>query len=279
MRELKLKRKRIWMRLAAAGLCALALIGMLRRFEHSQVYQPSAVLEAAPGALGRPCEEVFITVENGQRIHAWYFPAESNSAPVILVCHGNGGNISHRLDLYAVLLETGAGVLAFDYRGYGRSDGKPGEEGTYRDGQAAYRWLAGKGFDGSRIIGYGESLGGGVASELALREKLGGLILQSTFTSVPDIGAEVFPWLPVRWLGTIKYDTRSKLPRLRIPVLILHSRQDELIKFHHAEENFAAANRPKVLCEISGGHNDALWANRPAILRAVKEFLQTRASP
>ncbi len=116
-----------------------------------------------------------------------------------------------------------------------------------------------------------------MASELALREPLGGLILQSTFTSVPDLGAELFPWLPVRLIGRIRYDTRSKLPRLKIPILILHSRQDELIGFGHAEKNFAAAQEPKFLCEINGGHNDALWASRPIMLRAVREFLQGHA--
>jgi len=112
-----------------------------------------------------------------------------------------------------------------------------------------------------------------VVSELALRETLGGLILQSTFTSMTDLGAEIFPWLPVRLISTIKYNTRATLPKLRLPVLILHSRRDDLIAFHHAEENFAAANEPKFLREINGGHNDALWSSRPAMLSAIREFL------
>ena len=114
-----------------------------------------------------------------------------------------------------LLLATGVNVFVFDYRGYGRSQGRPSEEGTYRDAQAAYQWLRQKGFPGTNIIAFGESLGGGVAAELAVRETVGGLVLQSTFTSIPDMGAELFPWLPVRWLGTIRYDTRSKLPRLQ----------------------------------------------------------------
>jgi fermentation-respiration switch protein FrsA (DUF1100 family) len=247
---------------------------MLRWFEHKQIYFPSRAMDAAPGQLGRPFEDVFIPVERGERVNAWYFPAQSSASPVMLVCHGNAGNISQRLDLGALLLEAGAGVLLLDYRGYGRSDGKPGEENSYRDVQAAYHWLTGKGIAGKNIIGYGESLGGGMVSELAMRETLGGLILQSTFTSIPDVGAELFPWLPVRLISTIKYNTRAKLPKLRLPVLILHSRQDDLIAFHHAEENFAAANEPKFLREISGRHNDALWSSRPAMLAAIREFLQ-----
>src|SRR6201999_797444 len=109
----------------------------------------------------------------------------------------------------------------------------------------AYHWLLHKGFAGRNIIVYGESLGGGIATELCVREETGGLILQSTFTSLPDIGAELYPWLPVRAIGRIKYDTQSKLPQLKIPVLVMHSREDGLIGFRHSERNFAAAKEPK----------------------------------
>jgi uncharacterized protein len=268
------KSPRRWFAFLRFALYILAVYLMLRWFEHKQIYYPSRKMDAAPAQLGRPFEDVFIPVEHGEKVNAWYFPAQTNPAPVILVCHGNAGNISHRLDLGALLLEAGAGVLLLDYRGYGRSDGRPGEGNTYRDAQAAYHWLVGKGIAPTNIIGYGESLGGGVVSELAVREKLGGLILQSTFTSMTDLGAELFPWLPVRLISTIKYNTRAKLPKLHVPVLILHSRKDDLIAFHHAEENFAAANEPKFLREISGGHNDALWASRPAMLSAIREFLR-----
>src|SRR6185436_15856470 len=176
-----------------------------------------------------------------------------------LICHGNGGNVSHRLGLCGALLETGASVFVFDYRGYGRSEGRPGEEGTYLDAQAAHAWLRQKGFRSEGIIAYGESLGGAVVSELALRETLGGVVLQSTFTSMPEIGAEVFPWLPVRLISTIKYATQSKLPRIRVPVLVMHSRADDLARFHHSEKNYAAANEPKFFGELRGVHNEAVW--------------------
>jgi fermentation-respiration switch protein FrsA (DUF1100 family) len=268
------KARRRWFTLFRFGLYILAIYIMLRWFEHKQIYYPSRRMDTAPGQLGRPFEDVFIPVEHGERINAWYFPAQSSSSPVVLLCHGNAGNIGHRLDLGAMLLEAGAGVLLVDYRGYGRSDGRPGEENTYRDAQAAYHWLMEKGIAGTNIIGYGESLGGGIVSELAMREPLGGLILQSTFSSMTDLGAEIFPWLPVRLISTIKYNTRAKLPKIHVPVLILHSPKDDLIPFHHAKDNFAAANEPKFLREISGGHNDALWSSRPAMEAAIKEFLQ-----
>jgi hypothetical protein len=248
---------------------------MLRWFEHSQVYHPSRELEATADGLGRPFEDVSFKTADGVELNGWFFPAGTNSPRAhlaILVCHGNGGNISHRLDLCQVLLQTGAAVFVFDYRGYGRSRGRPGEEGTYCDAQAAYQWLRQKGFRGGNIVVFGESLGGGVASELALRETLGGMVLQSTFTSIPDIGAELYPWLPVRWISTIKYDTRSKLPRLTIPVLVMHSRADDLARFHHAEDNFTAANEPKFFCELRGAHNEAAWEH-PEFREAIEKFV------
>lgn len=234
---------------------------MLHWIERHLVFFPVRELVVGPDVLGRPFESVTLRTTDGVRLHGWFFPADTGSPRrsfAVLVCHGNGGNISHRVELYRVLLGRGVAVFAFDYRGYGRSEGSPSVEGTYRDAQAAYNWLRQKGFQPKRIVGYGESLGGGVVCELATREELGGLVLQSCFTSLADIGAELLPWFPVRRLARAKYDTRSKLARLSVPVLLMHSRADTLIGFHHAEANFAAANEPKLFWEIAGDHNDPL---------------------
>jgi uncharacterized protein len=268
-------------RLLLKNSSALLLVGvfcfvMLRWFEHSQVYHPSRELENSAAELGRSFEDVRFNTADGVALRGWFFPADTNSLRAklaFLICHGNGGNISHRLDLCAVLLETGASVFIFDYRGYGQSQGRPSEEGTYLDAQAAHLWLRQKGFRVENLVALGESLGGGVASELALRENLGGVVLQCTFTSIPDIGAELFPWLPVRWISTIKYDTRSKLPRVKVPVLVMHSREDDLVRFHHAEKNFAAANEPKLFCQLNGAHNDAAWESQ-AFSEAIEKLLQ-----
>jgi fermentation-respiration switch protein FrsA (DUF1100 family) len=150
-------------------------------------------------------------------------------------------------------------VFVFDYRGYGRSRGRPSEEGTYLDAEAAWEWLRQRGFPPERIIAFGESLGGGVATEMVLRKPAGGLILVSTFTSVPAIGAELFPFLPVRWLCTIRYDNLAKLPRITVPVLIMHSRTDTIIPFRHGEALFAAAPEPRMFRELQGDHNDCLF--------------------
>jgi pimeloyl-ACP methyl ester carboxylesterase len=259
--------------LTQALLILIFIIMLFRWFEHSQVYHPSRTMDSTGAELGRPFENVFFKTSDGIELNGWFFPANTNSSRAqfaVLICHGNAGNISHRLALYRALLSTGVAVFAFDYRGYGRSKGRPGEEGTYLDAQAAYQWLAKKGF--ADIIVLGESLGSGVASELCLREKMRGLILLSAFTSIPDIGKEFFPWLPAKLLGSIKYDTRAKLPRLKIHVLVIHSRMDEIAAFHHAERNFSAANEPKLFWEISGEHNDAL--DDPArFVEGIEKFL------
>jgi pimeloyl-ACP methyl ester carboxylesterase len=249
---------------------------MLRWFEHRQVYHPGRrILEATGAELGRPFEDVRFASADGIDLHGWFFPADPASPRVrtaILVCHGNAGNISHRLEICGALLETGVAVFLFDYRGFGQSRGRPSEEGTYRDAQAAYHWLQQKGFEPGRIIAFGESLGGGIASELARREKLGGLVLQNTFCSIPAIGAELYPWLPVRWICSIKYDTCARLPQLRLPVLIMHSRQDELIGFQHAQKNFASANEPKLFWELTGDHNAPL-TDRAKFLQGIEKLL------
>jgi uncharacterized protein len=254
--------------------CLLVVL-MFRWFEHSQVYHPDRTLTATGAELGRPFEDVRFTGGDGVALNGWFFPANTNSARAhlaVLVCHGNAGNIGHRLDTCAALLTSGVNVFVFDYRGYGRSQGRPGEEGTYHDALTAYGWLKHRGFAGTNIIAFGESLGGGVAAELAVRQPVGGLVLQSTFTSIPDIGAELFPWLPVRWLGTIRYDTHAKLPRLRVPVLVMHSPTDEIVPFHHGQRNFAAANEPKLFWELRGDHNSPL-ADTKHFLAGLEKFL------
>lgn len=255
---------------------------MIRWFEHRQVYAPSRTFAGEAKDLGRPAEVVDFHSADGVRLNGWFFPADPNaprSETALVAMHGNAGNISHRLDFTRAWLELGLNVFLFDYRGYGRSDGRPTEEGTYLDAQAAVGWLRQRGFQSKRIVALGESLGGGVASELALREPLAALVLQSTFSRILDIGAELFPWLPVRWLHSIHYSTIDKLPRIQIPLLIAHSRRDDLIAFHHAERNFKAANNPKELVEIAGNHTDVVAAGKAAYLQALDSFLRRHVDP
>lgn len=166
---------RRWPRtLAVLVFFALAYYMLLRWFEYRQVFQPYSTIQVDGRDLGRPWENIYFMAADGPRLNGWFFPAGAQSRRVRLVvlhCHGNGGNISHRLGDYEALLALGVNVLGFDYRGYGQSEGKPSEEGTYVDAQAALRWLCQKGFGPTNIIVMGESLGGAVAAELALRKK------------------------------------------------------------------------------------------------------------
>jgi hypothetical protein len=272
--------RRRWKNLLGLILLPVVVVVFFRWFEHVQVYHPTATHGASPAQLGRPWEEARFTAADGVGLHGWFFPADTNSTRrhlVVLHCHGNGGNISHRLDVADALLETGVNVLLFDYRGYGRSAGRPSENGTYLDARAAHAWLRARGFAAKHLIAFGESLSGAVATELALREPVGGLVLQSTFTSIPDIGAELFPFLPVRWLATIRYDTLAKLPRVGVPVVVLHSRSDTLVRFSHAERNFAAAREPKLLLELAGDHNDFLEAGRAEFVAGLEACLALMA--
>ena len=265
-----------WLWLPVALLPAL-LYAFFRWFEQSQVYAPSRALTGKATDLGRPVEDIYFKAEDGVQLNGWFFAAAPDSpraTRVILHLHGNAGNIGSRLETYRALLETGVNLFAIDYRGYGRSQGSPSEEGTYRDAQAAWRWLGAKGFAPSDIIVFGESLGGGVAAGLACRETIGGLILESTFASIPQIGTELYPWLPVNLVASIRYDTKSKLPSIHAPVLVMHSRADHLIGFHHAQQNFEAAHQPKWLWELAGDHNDILLDGKEKYLAGVEKFLQ-----
>src|SRR4051812_2207059 len=209
---------------------------MLRWFEHKQVYAPSRVMESC--TLDWPREDVQFAARDHCQLHGWFFPAEKGGLrahQVFLFMHGNAGNICTRLGFYEAWLSLGLNVFTFDYRGYGCSQGIPNEQGTYEDAEAAYAWLLARGFAPGNIIALGESLGGGIASELALRATVGGLILQSTFTNIHDVGKELFPFLPVRRMNKIKYDTLNKLPRIRVPVMFIHSRGDRTVSFGHAE--------------------------------------------
>lgn len=259
----------------ALGL--IALFFFLRWFERKQVYQPSNETATDDPVPGHQPENLFLTTVDGIRIHAWFFPAAKESPrsnQVIYLFHGNAGNISQRGEIFGSLLELGVNVLAIDYRGFGRSEGSPGEEGTYRDADAGYGWLLKRGFAPAQIIAQGESLGGGIASYLAASHAVGGLILQSTYTSLPDIAKELFPYLPVHTVGKIKYPTRSRLPEIKVPVLVLHSRADEIIPYHHGERNFATAKEPKLFWELKAGHNTYLTQDGANYIAGLRAYLE-----
>jgi len=233
----------------------IIFVGFLFIFQSHYIYYPEPVLSADPGNIGLYFESVSFETMDRVKLSGWFVPSES-ARGVILFCHGNAGNISHRLESIQIFHRLGLDVFIFDYRGYGQSEGKPTEHGTYKDAEAAWRYLVEeRQVHPKEIIVFGRSLGGAVASWLAQSHTPGALILESTFTSLPDIAATLYPYLPVKLLLRFKYNTAEYLGGLNCPVLIIHSRDDEIMRFSHGRRLFEIAKEPKKFLEITGTHN------------------------
>ena len=255
-----------------AAVCALMLI-----FERRLIYFPTRAHDADPRGLGLAHEELALVAEDGVRLHGWFLPV-AGSRLTLLVCHGNGGNVSHRLDR-ALLAQAhlGADVLLFDYRGYGRSEGAPDEAGTYRDARAAWRWLIARGQRPERIVIFGESLGSAVALQLALDTdgSARALVLESPFASIPEMARAVYPFLPLWPLVRTRYDNLGKVGRLRVPLLVLHGDRDDVVPFAQGRRVFDAAPGPKRFYAIPGAsHNDTYVVGGAAYWRTLQEFLR-----
>ena len=260
--------------LVAAGYAAV-LLG-LYAFQSRLVYfpnMPSRALGPGPDSIGLAYETVEIITEDGIRLDAWYVPARE-ARGTVLFFHGNAGNISHRLDSLRVFNQLGLSTLIFDYRGYGRSEGKVSEQGIYRDAEAAWRHLTGeRGIPAAEIVLFGRSLGAAVAASVASRHRPGALIIESGFVSVPDMAAELYPWLPARWLARIGFPTGDFLKSVSCPVLVVHSRDDEIIPFGHGLRLFEIAREPKRLLELRGGHNDGFLVSGQRYLDGLDAFV------
>lgn len=246
-----------------------ALVGFVYLVQDKLVYFPGIGREliASPASLGLQYEDVWLETEDAERLHAWWIPV-AGARGAVLLFHGNAGNISHRIEYARMFRTLGYSTLLVDYRGYGRSTGTPSEEGTYRDALASWRWLTERrGLAAGELVLFGESLGGAVACWLAARQRPRALVLASTFTSVPDLGSEVYRFLPVRLMSRFRYDNRACLADVEAPVLVIHSPADDIVPFAHGQKLFAAAREPKAFLEIAGGHNDgfvfmrAEWVN------------------
>ncbi len=239
---------------------------------------PGRALIMTPTDVGMDYQDVSIETSDGVTLHGWFIAGRSSQ--VLLFFHGNAGNVSHRLDSIAQFQDLGLSVLIIDYRGYGQSEGRTTEKGIYRDADAACRYLVeSRGVVASDIVIFGRSLGASVASRLAMQHQPLALILESSFTSVPDIAQDLYPWLPVRWLSRLSHATRDYVRDVRCPVLVIHSRDDEIIPFHHGETIFASANKPRTLLAIRGTHNDAFLRDERAYIEGLRAFLSGLSVP
>jgi uncharacterized protein len=264
--------------LLVIALVYVALVAFLWVRQESMVFLPGIPgrqLAATPAAIGLDYEDLRIATADGEELHAWFIPAREERG-VLLFFHGNAGNISHRLESLRIFNGLALSVLILDYRGYGQSTGSPTEEGTYEDARAAWRYLVEeRGVPGERIVLFGRSLGGAVATWLAAEHRPRGLIVESTFRSVPEVAAELYWFLPVRALARIEYPVEELIARVEAPLLIVHSRDDEIIPFHHGEALYRAANPPKQMLVLSGGHNVGFMLGGQAYVQGLEAFLDS----
>lgn len=260
---------------AIYGIICLALF----IFQPRLVFFPIKAIAATPAAVDLAYEELLLDTGAGTSLHGWYLPGRED-AHTLLFLHGNAGNISHRLDSLRLFNSLGLNVMIFDYSGYGQSGGTASEQQTYADARIAWDYLTHtRGIVPGRIIVFGRSLGAGVATWLATQVTPAALILESAFTSVPAVAQKFYPIFPVRWLARIRYDNAARLPAVDCPVLIAHSRDDELIPISHGQELFGLAPEPKTFLPMVGGHNDGFFVSGPSYRAGILAFIERLDSP
>lgn len=262
--------------LLSIDVALLLILPFLMWYEPRLIFypnHPSREHEQMPNALGFAFENVHLTAQDGTKIHGWFVPCYKENTPTILFLHGNAGNISHRLERLELFHQLGANLFLLDYRGYGQSEGTPQENGTYLDALAAYEFLIEeKGVAPEKLVIYGESLGTAVAVDLATKKPCGGVVLEAPFTSIADMAQRMFPVLPVRKLVRNRFDSLHKIAQIEAPILIFHSRADEVIPFSHAQRLAAASPRAR-LVEMQGGHSNLFIVSTDAYLKSMRQLL------
>lgn len=263
--------------LAFSGILLIILLVYIRLIERRTIFYPMKKIEFTPSDSGMKYEDIFFLTADGKKLNGWFVPSPLSDAvkprATLLYCHGNGGNISHRIEIIKMFNQLNMNVFIFDYRGYGKSEGSPSEKGIYLDVLAAYDYLLKRGdTEKNKIVVYGESLGSAVAIELASRVNIAGIICFGGFTSAVAVANEIFPFLGV--LITQKFISIPKIKKVSVPKLIIHSRQDEIVPFRHGEELFASANAPKEFLAIRGGHNDAVFVSYNEFKTGIESFIK-----
>ena len=255
-------------------LIGLLLINAWMYFQQPKmIFFPFKVIEQTPADWGLEYEDVAIRTEDGFELNGWYLPAPG-AQRVLLFFHGNAGNISHRRESLAIFHKLGLNVLIVDYRGYGKSEGSPSESGLYMDAMAAWSYLTEeRGFAANKVVIFGRSLGGAVATNLASRVEVSGLILESTFTSARDFAKAVFPMLSRILVMRFGLNTDEAIQQVHNPVLVLHSPDDDIIPFHLGERVFELANEPKQFFSMHGDHNSGFYLSQPEYEQTLAEWL------
>ena len=263
-------------------LIILFIMILLKFIEKGLIFHPDKGNDSiTPDAYGIEYDDVTFRTEDGLNLHGWFVPGKKSSPDedlhTLLWFHGNAGNINHRLGNIKMLHErVPVNVFIIDYRQYGRSEGKISEKGTYIDAGAALAHLhSRKEINQEKIIFFGRSLGSAVAVELALKEKCRALILETPFTSIPEMGKKLYPFLPVSLLLKTKYDSLSKIRNIKVPILIMHGDKDDLVPFEHGKRLYDMANEPKEFYTIPGaGHNDTHIVGGDEYFDVIRNFVK-----
>ncbi len=259
-------------------VCIIVIFAVMyfRYIEKRSLFYPTKEIEFFPQAAGLTYEDVFFKTSDNLEINAWFVPAK-DVRYTILFSHGNAGNISHRLEKLKFFHDLGCNVFIFDYRGYGKSKGKPYEQGFYRDIQGAYNYLLSRGVKSEQIIGYGESIGGAVIIDLASQNKVKGIIIDSSISNAKDMVKIIYPLLPY-WIFSSRWDSLKKIKSITIPKLIIHSINDEIVPYKLGRKLFENAAEPKEFLPIHGGHNSCFFESEAILKEKVADFLK-RISP
>ncbi len=269
----------VWSVVRIVVLAYIGTAALLTGCQSHFVYFPIDDLDGSPDDFKLAYEDVYLETEDGLKLHSWFVPAKDARATV-LICHGNAGNISHRLPLLRTFNRMGLNSLIFDYRGYGQSEGKPSEEGTYLDAKAAWTYLTEqRSIPPEQIVLFGRSLGGAVAAHQAIETTPGALIVDSTFTSLPDMAADIYWFLPgARLFCRYDYATADSVKQIKCPLLVMHSPDDEMIPFSHGRAVFEAAHEPKQFLQTRGSHNEDSLTVNSAHTDALKGFISKHLS-
>lgn len=243
----------------------------LRYIERRSLFYPMKEIEFLPRQIGLNYEDIFFKTSDNIDINGWFI-SSPNARYTILFCHGNAGNISHRLEKLKFFHELGCDIFIFDYRGYGRSKGKPSEKGMYLDVQGAYDYLLSRKINPEQVIGYGESIGGAIIIDLASKNRLGGLITDSTLSSSKDMIKIIYPFLPY-WVFSSRLDSINKIKYIKIPKLIIHSVNDEIVPYKLGQKLFENADDPKEFLQIRGGHNSCFFESEVILKEKIANFL------
>ncbi len=263
------------LKFAGSGLLVYAaLVAIVALAQRRLIYFPSHEYPVTPADFGLPYEEHVLTAADGVRLAAWWVPAESAVAPVVLCFHGNATNISGMIGHAAVFKARGFACLLAEYRGYGRSSGYPTEEGVYRDASAAYHWLMSRGVSPQRLMLYGHSLGAAVAAWLAAEQATAGTVLEGSFPSIHAMARHHYWWMyaPEAVIQD-KFPTARHVARARCPVLVVHGEDDEVAPFKFGQAVFAAASPPKTFCAVPGAAHNTLGLEFPEGAAAFDRFV------